>query len=264
MKDLNSILYLLGAKVVDSTKAMQDEEMLAEIEDFLEGFNRPTCRGMRVNGVRVATWSSRDGWSGIADRMRSGCTRNLYGWSEETALSKSGLVVLVVQFKKALRLQSVEQASCKFLGGFYLAYRWIWVTVCIHEFALNDRKEDRSAHLIVCHIVSPYGLPAEVAVRLTQPSLTSGQGSIGRASLTPCRPCIPRKLSLMLAGQPCQLRSPYSDVLTSRTTDTWKSRPPTHGSLEWTEGALEAGTGVGFKRDGLRPYSGTPSGGCAG
>jgi len=30
------------------------------------------------------------------------------------------------------------------------------------------------------------------------------------------------------------------------------------------EGALEAGTGVGFKRNGLRPYSGTPSGGCAG
>jgi hypothetical protein len=26
----------------------------AEIEDFLEGFNQPTYRGMRVNGVRVA------------------------------------------------------------------------------------------------------------------------------------------------------------------------------------------------------------------
>ena len=26
--------------------------------------NQPTYRGMRVNGVRVATWSSRDGWSG--------------------------------------------------------------------------------------------------------------------------------------------------------------------------------------------------------
>jgi hypothetical protein len=221
MKDLNSILYLLGAKVVDSTKAMQYVEMLAEIEDFLEGFNRPTYRGMRVNGVRVATWSSRDGWSGIADRMRSGCTRNLYGWSEE----KSGLVVLVVQLKKALRLQGIEQASCKFLGGFYLAYRWIWVTVCIHEFALNDRKEDRSAHLIVCHIVSPYGLPAEVAVRLTRPSLTSGQGFIGRASLTPCRPCIPRKLSLMLAGQPRRLRSPYSDVLTSRKRHLEKPSP---------------------------------------
>ena len=33
----------------------------AEIEDFLEGFNQPTHRGMRVNGVRVATWSSQHG-----------------------------------------------------------------------------------------------------------------------------------------------------------------------------------------------------------
>ena len=38
--------------------------MLAEIEDFIEGFNQPTYRGMRINGQRVATWSSRDGWSG--------------------------------------------------------------------------------------------------------------------------------------------------------------------------------------------------------
>jgi len=37
---------------------MRDEEMLAEIEDFIEGFNHPTYRGMRINGVRVATWSS--------------------------------------------------------------------------------------------------------------------------------------------------------------------------------------------------------------
>jgi len=36
----------------------------AEIEDFLEGFNQPTYRGMGVNGVRVATWLSRDGSSG--------------------------------------------------------------------------------------------------------------------------------------------------------------------------------------------------------
>ena len=38
--------------------------MEAEIEDFLEGFDQPTYRGMRVNGQRVATWSSRHGWSG--------------------------------------------------------------------------------------------------------------------------------------------------------------------------------------------------------
>jgi hypothetical protein len=35
----------------------------AEIEDFLEGFNQPTYRGMRINGVRVARWSSQHGWS---------------------------------------------------------------------------------------------------------------------------------------------------------------------------------------------------------
>jgi hypothetical protein len=50
--------------VNQAAKAMRDEEMLAEIEDFIEGFNQPTYRGMRINGVRVATWSSRDGWSG--------------------------------------------------------------------------------------------------------------------------------------------------------------------------------------------------------
>ena len=39
---------------VDYTaKAMQDEEMLAEIDDFIKGFSRPTDLGMRVNGVRV-------------------------------------------------------------------------------------------------------------------------------------------------------------------------------------------------------------------
>ena len=51
--------------VDQAAKAMRDEEMLAEIEDFLEGFNQPTYRGMRVNGVRVHTWSSRNGWSGL-------------------------------------------------------------------------------------------------------------------------------------------------------------------------------------------------------
>jgi hypothetical protein len=34
---------------------MRDEEMLAGIEDFLEGFNQPTCRGMRIDGVRAHT-----------------------------------------------------------------------------------------------------------------------------------------------------------------------------------------------------------------
>jgi hypothetical protein len=39
--------------------------MAAEIEDFLGGFNQPTYRGMRVNGVRVHTWSSQRGVSGL-------------------------------------------------------------------------------------------------------------------------------------------------------------------------------------------------------
>jgi hypothetical protein len=38
--------------------------MMAEIEDFTEGFREPTYRGTRVNGQRVATWSSEHGWSG--------------------------------------------------------------------------------------------------------------------------------------------------------------------------------------------------------
>jgi len=31
---------------------MRDAEMEAEIEDFIEGFNQPTYRGMRINGER--------------------------------------------------------------------------------------------------------------------------------------------------------------------------------------------------------------------
>ena len=67
--------------VDQAAKAMRDEEMQAEIEDFLEGFNQPTYRGMRVNGVRVATWSSRDGWSGIRGQMRSGFNSRRLGFS---------------------------------------------------------------------------------------------------------------------------------------------------------------------------------------
>jgi hypothetical protein len=46
-------------------QAIRDEEMMAEIEDFLEGFKQPTWRGMRVNGERVPVWSSQHGWSGM-------------------------------------------------------------------------------------------------------------------------------------------------------------------------------------------------------
>jgi hypothetical protein len=44
---------------------MRDEEVMAEIEHFLEGFNQPTYRGMRINGVRSQTWSSQRGMSGL-------------------------------------------------------------------------------------------------------------------------------------------------------------------------------------------------------
>ena len=36
-----------------AANAMRDEEMLQEIEDFIEGFNQPTYRGVRVGGVRA-------------------------------------------------------------------------------------------------------------------------------------------------------------------------------------------------------------------
>jgi hypothetical protein len=55
---------LIESTVGQAAKAVRDEEMRAETEDFIEGFNQPTYRGMRVSGVRVATWSSQHGWSG--------------------------------------------------------------------------------------------------------------------------------------------------------------------------------------------------------
>jgi hypothetical protein len=50
--------------VGQAAKAMPDEEMQAEIEDFLEGFKPPTYRGMRIDGQWVPVWSSQHGWSG--------------------------------------------------------------------------------------------------------------------------------------------------------------------------------------------------------
>jgi hypothetical protein len=32
--------------------------MLAEIEDFIEGFNQPTYRGMRISRMALAAWST--------------------------------------------------------------------------------------------------------------------------------------------------------------------------------------------------------------
>jgi hypothetical protein len=43
----------LMMEVDQAAKAMREEEINAEIEDFLEGFNQPTCRGMRISGLRV-------------------------------------------------------------------------------------------------------------------------------------------------------------------------------------------------------------------
>jgi hypothetical protein len=58
---------------VFSSSLSRSTEIEAEIEDFLEGFNQPTYRGMRINGQRVATWSSDHGWSGDGRcRMPSG------------------------------------------------------------------------------------------------------------------------------------------------------------------------------------------------
>ena len=44
-------------EVNQAAKAMRDAEMEAEIEDFIEGFKRPTWRGMRINGERVPVWA---------------------------------------------------------------------------------------------------------------------------------------------------------------------------------------------------------------
>jgi hypothetical protein len=41
---------------------MREEQMLAEIEDFPLRLQPAHFRAMRVNGVRVATWSSQHGW----------------------------------------------------------------------------------------------------------------------------------------------------------------------------------------------------------
>jgi hypothetical protein len=46
-----------AAMMMDVDQAAQAMKE-AEIEDFLEGFNQPTYRGMRVNGQRAPVWSS--------------------------------------------------------------------------------------------------------------------------------------------------------------------------------------------------------------
>jgi hypothetical protein len=61
--------------------------MLAEIEDFIEGFNQPTYRGMRVNGVRVALGPQGPGGPVIRGRMPIGS-------------NKRRLIVVVIQLNK--------------------------------------------------------------------------------------------------------------------------------------------------------------------
>jgi hypothetical protein len=81
-----------------ATKATREEGILAEIEDFIEGFNQPTYRGMRVNGVGSGSLPghSEMGGPGIAGRMRSGSIEPLSQARSaprliETAASCAGL-----------------------------------------------------------------------------------------------------------------------------------------------------------------------------
>lgn len=60
-----------GAMMMDVdqvAKAMRDAQIDAEIEDFIEGFNQATCRGMRVDGVQVPVWSSHPAGAGCKTR----------------------------------------------------------------------------------------------------------------------------------------------------------------------------------------------------
>ena len=86
---------------------------MAEIEDFLEGFNQPTYRGMRINDQRVATWSSRDGWSGDSrpDAEWTGHKRTAF---ENTRLSQySALRIFIPSsfIESALRSPSLTRSS---------------------------------------------------------------------------------------------------------------------------------------------------------
>jgi hypothetical protein len=78
--------------VGQAAKAMPDEEMQAEIEDFLKGFNQPTYRRMRVNGQRFATPGCPSmGGLGTAGRMRSGSNNELEGheWTVKRKRNRS-------------------------------------------------------------------------------------------------------------------------------------------------------------------------------
>jgi hypothetical protein len=81
---------------------MREEGMLAKIEDFLEGFNQPTFRGMRIIGQRAATWSSQHGWSGVGTGgpMRNGSNKRV----------RVGTTAALVGITAILAV--IEQPSC--------------------------------------------------------------------------------------------------------------------------------------------------------
>ena len=59
-----AVAYFQQAMVRDvdqAPKATKNDEIEAEIEDFLEGFNQTKYRRMRIDGVRVPVWSSQNG-----------------------------------------------------------------------------------------------------------------------------------------------------------------------------------------------------------
>jgi hypothetical protein len=59
----------------EAAKAMREEGMLAEIEDFIEGFNQPTRAVCGSTGSGSLPGHPSTGGQGIAGRMRSGSNK---------------------------------------------------------------------------------------------------------------------------------------------------------------------------------------------
>src|SRR5580704_4019473 len=69
-------------------------------------------------------------------------------------------VTVVVQLKDPFRLQGIEHASFEYLAGVSLVYERTIVTS-----TLNDRLEDLTAHVILCHqFVSVWSTPTSTGV----------------------------------------------------------------------------------------------------
>jgi hypothetical protein len=105
---------------------MKEAEIEAAIEDLLEGFNQPTYRGMRVNGVRVL--------SGAASEARADC-RPLH-------LGRRLIVVVILHLKEPFCLQGMEQAVCNLVAAIHVIPEPR--TIIISEFS-KRRAEKRSA-----------------------------------------------------------------------------------------------------------------------